>query len=185
MNADEGFMLGTLTKPHGLKGELKVTLDVRDAAPYRTLAAVYVETQAGAPLQYYPVESFREQQGQADQRFIIKLRGVDDRDEAHRLQGKLLFLPLEQMAPLPQASSFYYFQIEGYQVVDEAHGALGAVEEVEEMPAQDLLRFRCQGQRVLVPLTDEFVLGADHAAQELHTRLPEGLLEIYLGPSRE
>ncbi|MEL6591068.1 MAG: 16S rRNA processing protein RimM, partial [Bacteroidota bacterium] len=52
-------------------------------------------------------------------------------------------------------------------------------------PAQDVLVIDYQGHELLVPVTDEFVLQADHEQQILYTAVPEGLLEAYISDEGE
>ena len=57
------------------------------------------------------------------------------------------------------------------------------VENFYELPQQDMLAMRYQGQEVLLPVVDELVTHADHGQKELYVNLPDGLLDVYLTPT--
>ncbi|MFP4090787.1 MAG: ribosome maturation factor RimM, partial [Cyclobacteriaceae bacterium] len=75
---------------------------------------------------------------------------------------------------------FYFHEIIGFRIEDELLGTLGSVKDVYEAGPQTLLAMDYQQQEVLIPLTDEIVTKVDKAQQTVYTRLPEGLLDIYL-----
>ncbi|MGO8609895.1 ribosome maturation factor RimM, partial [Rhizobium johnstonii] len=78
---------------------------------------------------------------------------------------------------------FYFHDVVGFTVMDEQLGELGTVETFYELPQQDVLSMRYQGQEVLIPVADELILHADQQARKLYVKLPEGLLEVYLTPA--
>lgn len=175
MRKEDCFELGVIRRPHGLDGEMMVELDVDDPELYMDKEVVFVEQKAG--LVPYMVTYFHPHKGG----FISRFQEVDSIEAAQKLAGARLFLPLSQLPPLADGQ-FYYHDIIGYQVADEAMGLLGTVETVYEADIQDLVVMRYKGHEVLIPITDTIVLRADHAQKQLITRLPEGLLEVYLNP---
>ena len=179
MTLDECFELGFIVKPHGLKGQMVTELDVDDASTYGKLKTVYLALPtAPAKLLPYPVERVNPQSGQ---RVLLKLRGIERIEEAEPLRGAKLWLPLSELPELGEAQ-FYFHDVIGFKVVDQTEGELGVVENFYELPQQDVLAMRYQGQEVLIPVVDELVSHADMEAKQLFVNLPEGLLDIYLNP---
>lgn len=180
MTLDETYQLGYLLKTHGLRGQLVAHFDVDDVAAYTKLKTVYL-TLAGAPTELveHKVEKV---QPQAGSRVLLKLRGIDRIEEAEPLRGSQLHLPL---AALPELADdqFYFHDVIGFTVVDAQMGPLGTVENFYELPQQDMLAMRYQGQEVLIPVVDELVTHANHTKQEIYVNLPDGLLDVYLKPS--
>ena len=177
---DECFELGYVVKTHGLKGQFIAVLDVDDLADYDELERVYVAlATAPAVLTAYLVERFSPQ-GEA--RVLLKLRGIERIEEAEALRGAKLWLPLSELPDLDD-NQFYFHDVIGFQVIDENQGELGTVENFYELPQQDVLAMRYQGQEVLIPVVDELVTHADMEAKQLFVNLPEGLLDIYLNPN--
>ncbi|GAB3851035.1 ribosome maturation factor RimM [Hymenobacter terrigena] len=180
MTLDETYQLGYLIKTHGLRGHLVAHFDVDDVAAYTKLKTVYL-TLAGAPtkLVEHQIEKVQPQSGN---RVLLKLRGIDRIEEAEPLRGSQLHLPLAALPELKD-DQFYFHDVIGFSVVDENLGTLGTVENFYELPQQDMLAMRYQGQEVLIPVVDELISHADHAKKEIYVNLPDGLLDVYLKPS--
>ena len=175
MKLDDCYQLGSIVKPHGLKGFVVAFLDVDDLEAYRKMKSVWLEMPpTPGKLTAYAVD-----------RVLLKLQGVDSVEAAEPFRNAKLYQALEALPEL-EDDQFYFHDVIGYAVVDEELGELGIVETFYEMPQQDLMGMRYQGQEVLIPVVDELVLHADEAERKLHVRLPEGLLDVYLKPaSRE
>ncbi|WP_375435634.1 ribosome maturation factor RimM [uncultured Hymenobacter sp.] len=183
MTLDDCYLLGSIGKPHGLKGFVMAFLDVDDLDAYRKVKSVLVEMPATpGKLTTYEVEKL---QPQAENRALLKLKGIDRIEEAEPLRNAKLYRPLEELPKLEE-DQFYFHDVIGYTVVDEQLGELGVVETFYELPQQDLLAMRYKGQEVLIPVVDELISHADQVGKKLHVQLPEGLLDVYLTPpSRE
>ena len=84
-----------------------------------------------------------------------------------------------------KGKGFYFHELPGFRVTDAVLGALGTVSSVYSLPHQDLLGMDYKGSEVLIPLTDAVVTGINRKTAEVYTKLPEGLLEVYLTDSGE
>lgn len=183
MNIDDCYQLGSIGKTHGLKGFVTAFMDVDDLDEYRKLKALYLEMPATpGKLTEYAVEKF---QPHADNRALLKLKGFDTIEAAEGLRNAKLYRPLAEL-PALEEDQFYFHDVIGYLVVDAALGELGTVETFYEMPQQDLMGMRYQGQEILIPVVGEVITHADNAARKVFVNLLEGLLDVYLTPaSRE
>jgi 16S rRNA processing protein RimM len=180
MTLDESYELGYVVKTHGLRGQMVAELDVDDAAEYLDMQEVFVERPVGSgKLHRFEVERVTIQAGT---RVLLKLQKVDRIEDAELFRGLKLYRPLAELPALDD-DQFYFHDVIGYDVVDTNLGKLGTVEAFYELPEQDLLAMRYQGQEVLIPVVDELVQHADEDSRELYVTLPEGLLDIYLNPS--
>lgn len=180
MTLDETYQLGYILKTHGLRGHVAAHFDVDDVADYLKLKKVYL-TLPGAPtkLVEHKVEKVQAQSGN---KVLLKLHGIERIEEAELLRGSQLHLPLTQLPEL-EDDQFYFHDVIGFTVVDENLGPLGLVENFYELPQQDMLAMRYQGQEVLIPVVDELVSHANQEKKEIYVNLPEGLLDVYLKPS--
>ncbi|WP_375418713.1 ribosome maturation factor RimM [uncultured Hymenobacter sp.] len=183
LTIDECFELGYLLKPHGLRGAIVANFDVDEPAAYHKLKTVFLAAPAApAKLLEYGVERV---QPQAGKRVLLTLRGIARIEDAEPLRGSKLYLPLTELPELDE-DQFYFHDVIGFTVVDKELGELGTVENFYELPQQDVLAMRYQGQEVLIPVVDELVSHADMEARKIFVNLPEGLLDVYLKPtSRE
>jgi len=176
MAKTEYFELGTNSKPHGLKGAVHVYLDVDDPYEYEELDAVFV--QRGNEMVPYFIADLQIR----DNLNLMSLEGIDSVDMARELVGLKLFLPIA-MLPKLRDDQFYYHEIIDYQVEDEVLGTLGTVKEVYSTGAQDVVIMIYKGHEVLIPLLDEIIPKVDKHAKVVHSRLPDGLLDVYLNES--
>jgi 16S rRNA processing protein RimM len=175
MRKEDCYQLGIIQRPHGLKGEVAVFLDVDDPSGYTALESVFVD-QDGQLIPF-----FIEELQIGSQKNIFKFEEVDSYEDAAELSGLDLYLPLSALPPL-EGNTFYYHEIVGFTLVDKESGPVGVIREVIS-GMQDLLVVDRQEIEILVPLHDELIDRVDREQQELHMQLPEGLLDVYLNPN--
>ena len=144
--------IGRIVKPHGLTGEVIVTLTTNRTDRLR----------AGAVLGDLEVVAARPHQ----HRWIVSFAGVVDREGAEALRGRVL--TAEPVGDDPDA--LWVHELIGSRVVDVSGTTLGTVESVEANPASDLLVLDGGG---LVPL--RFVV--ERTSERIVVDIPEGLLE--------
>jgi 16S rRNA processing protein RimM len=87
---------------------------------------------------------------------LVKLAGVDDRDEAAKLNGSLLGVRRGEVAPTGE-DEYYHFDLIGCRVVDEKGDEVGVVRDVLRMPANDVLVVRDGDREMLVPTVKQVV----------------------------
>ena len=173
MTKDDCYLVGKLTKTHGLKGELAIWLDVDYPEEYEDLDSILLDIK-GELVPYF----VKEIQIRIN-KSIISFEDVDTIEAAQKIVNCDLYLPNENLAEL-EDDQFYYHEIIDFDVVDEQQGKLGKVAAVYTSEAQDLIAMNYQNQEILIPVSDEIVKKIDRQKRELYTNLPEGLLEIYL-----
>ncbi len=172
MAKTEYFELGTLSKPHGLKGAFHLYLDVDDPYEYEDLDAIFL--QQGNEMVPYFVEYIQIR----DNLNLITLEGINSLDATKDLVGLKVFLPLSALPKLKD-DQYYYHEVIGYQVIDANLGVLGIVKEIYSTGAQDVLVMSYQKHEVLIPLIDAIIPKVDKKTQIVHSILPDGLLEVY------
>lgn len=180
MTIDDCYLLGSIGKTHGLKGFVVAFLDVDDLDAYRKVKSVLLEMPT-APGKLLPYDVERVQP-QAENRVLLKLKGIDRVEDAEPLRNAKLYRPLQELPQLAK-DQFYFHAVIGFTVVDKELGELGTVEMFYELPQQDLLAMRYKGKEVLIPVVDELISHADEAEKKLFVSIPEGLLDVYLSPS--
>lgn len=173
MTKEDCYLLGKLTKTHGLKGELAIWLDVDYPEEYEELDSVLLDIKGTL------VPHFVEEIQIRPNKSIIKFEDIDTIEEALKIVNCDLYLPNENLSELDD-DQFYYHEIIDFDIIDELQGKLGKVAAVYTSDAQDLIAMTYQGNEVLIPVSDEIVKTIDREKKELYTNLPEGLLEIYL-----
>jgi 16S rRNA processing protein RimM len=164
-SADELIVLGKITSVHGVRGEVKVysfTDPIDNLLDYRRWTLRRGDEWRQAELVG----------GRLQGRVLVaKLRGVDDRDEARALADFDILIPLAQLPRLDEGE-YYWHQLEGLRVIDQAGRLLGRVDHLLETGANDVLVVRaCAGslddRERLLPYTEQCVLRVDLAAGEM------------------
>ncbi len=179
MVKDDFFELGTVIRPHGVRGQVVVELDTDQPATYTKLKKVHLLRPNSAVPEAVVVEKVQLTTGDKGTRALFTLQGTTTMEAAEELRGATLWLPLVELPPLTGTGQFYYHEVIGFTVIDAVAGELGPVVTFYELPQQDVLAVEHRGFEVLVPVTDSMIQTVDRTARTLHVTLPEGLLDIY------
>ncbi|MFZ1109127.1 MAG: ribosome maturation factor RimM [Rhodomicrobium sp.] len=152
---EDKVLLGRITAPHGLKGEVKIAAFT--AAP-RDIAAYGALTDADGAREFH-ITSMHSAKGGS---VVARLRGVSDRDEAEKLRGVDLYAPRAALPP-PEEDEFYYSDLIGLQAVSPGGEPIGEVIAVQNFGAGDLIeiRFVDERQPVLIPFDGAHVPHVD------------------------
>jgi 16S rRNA processing protein RimM len=135
-------VVGKITRAHGLKGE--VSVEVRSDNPDRFAEGTSVLLEDGRPLTIARTH-------QHGKRLLLTFVGVEDRNAAEALQGRLLMVPEAWLPDLPDGE-YWPHQLEGCAVVTESGRDLGVVVEVIANPANDLwVAQDADGTETLIP----------------------------------
>lgn len=165
--------MGRIAKPHGLAGDVKVAPDTDDPYRFTDLRSVYVGKSPDTVL-LFDIVSARIQPSKFGATVLLKMEGVDSRDQAEKLYGQLVFADQDDLPPL-EDDEFYYSDVIGHDVLSEAGESLGRVADILEAPGQDkLVVQREDGSRFMVPMVPEFV--RDVTDHSVVIRLLDGLL---------
>ena len=176
MNQDQCFLLGKITKPFSFKGEVVLWMDVDDKAAYMDVTTLWIPQQS--ILVPYAVESIKVNKD----RFVVRLSDVNTEDQAKGLAGKDVWLPLSDMAPLPEGK-FYFHEVQGWTAVDRASDeAVGTILHVVDQGAYPMLEVDFgEGNTGFIPLPEHVTIDVKRDAHTLVLDLPDGLLDVYLG----
>ncbi len=176
MKIDACFQLGYITGTHGLNGEVHVFLDTDLPENYKDLESVFLLAKGENTLVPFFVDHLKIKGSKA----VVKFEEVTSLSQADKLTGSALYLPLSFLTPL-EGADFYFHELVNCKVVDHHLGELGLVVSIYHHSSQVLLVMDYQEHEVLIPYTQEIVLGFDREHQRVQVSLPDGLLEVYLG----
>lgn len=180
MNQDQCFLLGKITKPFSFKGEVVLWMDVDDKAAYMDVTTLWIPQQS--ILVPYAVEALKVNKD----RFVVRLSDVHTEEQAKGLSGKDVWLPLTDMAPLPEGK-FYFHEVQGWTAVDRAtNQAVGIIQHVVDQGAYPMLEVDFgEGNLGFIPLPEHVNIEVNREAQTLVLDLPDGLLDVYLGDDED
>lgn len=169
------LLVGRITRPHGVVGEVKIQPETDDPARLLSLPVVFVGATAGAAVAM-KVERARLQPAKGQTLGVLKLGGVNDRDAADALRKQGLYARIDDLPPLADDELFLH-DLVGLTVVTDAGEEVGTVVDVQELPAHDtLVVARPDGSEVLIPAVPAFVQAIDLDAEQVVITPIEGLL---------
>lgn len=149
------LIVAIIGSAHGLKGEVK--LDVRTDSPAARLSegtTLETDPSDAGPL---TIRSIREYKDSTYVRFVE----VKDRTTAESLRGVSLVIESDE-AEGEGDDAWYPHELRGLEALDPEGYELGIVEDLQIMPAQDLLLVReHSGAIVRVPFVREIVTDVD------------------------
>ena len=177
----EGVTLARVLRPRGLRGEVvaEILTDYPERLP--KLREAFLWDGKNAPRRV-AVRSCWLHKNQV----IFHFAGVDSRNDAERLRGLEVQVPLAQRLLLP-AGRYYVTDLIGCEVWEhvvspDAAVRLGVVHDVQltgdETPGTPLLVVETPHGEVLIPLAEEICTRIDIAARRIEVVLPEGLRDL-------
>ena len=167
--------LGRVIGAHGLRGELRVWLDGGTDNNLRAVSSIWLAREEGDPkaveARVRAVGSGR--RGEAR----LALQGVDGREAAEALRGRLVQADVADLGPL-EAGEYYQHELVGCRVEDVDGRVLGVVSGIWETGAADVLVVVDARQReLLIPAAREILREVDVAARRIRIDAPPGLLD--------
>lgn len=175
MRKEDCFYLGKVVSKFSFKGEVLVKLDTDEPELYENLESVFVDFR-NKLIPFFITQSSL----QKSDLLRIRFEDIEGEEEADRLIGSSLFLPLS-MLPKLTGKRFYYHEIIGFQVIDTVHGTLGTVASVNDQTPQTLLEVKtADDKEILIPINDEIIREVNRIEKIIRVTTPEGLVSLYL-----
>lgn len=153
-------------KPHGLAGEVQVQILTDFPDRFDTLKTVYLGEH------YTP--AVLESQRRHGRRILLKFEGCEDREEADKLRGELIYVPVDEAVPLEE-DEYYVHEIVGLQAWTTEGEYLGRIEEVIHTGSNDVYVVRDSVRETLIPALSDVVLKIDTEQGRIEVQLMKGL----------
>jgi len=168
VSAAEPVVVGRIGAPYGVQGWVHIrsyTSPPENLLKY--LPWLISDHQGGSWQSLEDVQSRAHKKG-----FVARLGAIADRDEAAALAGKLIAIPASSL-PVSDENEYYWRDLVGCRVVNEANERLGYVDHRLETGANDVLVIapdREEGQNgesslCLIPFVDLYILEVDAEAR--------------------
>ncbi len=155
--ASRRVCIGRITRPHGLRGEVRAWVDVDDLETLQALEWLELDDRP------YQVLAVRVQ----NNAFLLSLAGVTTREQAQELAGREIWIDPTQLPPLPPGE-YYHFEIIGLPVyVAETLAYVGEVAAILTTPAHDVYVIQGQGQEYLIPAVAQTIKSIDPQSRRL------------------
>lgn len=175
------LVVGRLDRPHGIKGEIVVSLLTDHPGSVFASGVLLSLGEADADLPSPDLPPLRIESTRPFRRgLLVRFGGVDDRNQAQLLCGRYLFRALEDLEPLAEGEVFHH-QLLGMTVVTVEGEEVGTVREVYDLEPAELLEIHGDRGTVMVPYRAEIVVDVDVDAERITIDPPEGLLDLRSG----
>jgi len=179
MARPEWIEVGRISRPHGVRGEVRVTPDSDNPERFAPGSVLHARPgRAGlAGLQEAHPISLTVQTVRGDEAFpIVGFREVGDRDAAERLNGYVLEVRASELPELEE-DEYYPFDLQGLEVRSPEGTVVGRVVDAVDSPAHAILIVGlAEGGELMVPFVEAAVPTVDIEAGFLV--IDSGFLEI-------
>lgn len=165
----EYFEIGQISNTHGLKGELKVRPYTESAKRFEKIEKVLIKKD-DKNFDEYIIETVRYQKDIV----LLKLKGVDDIEQAERLKGQNLSIPREDAKELEE-NEFFIADLIGCNVYAQDE-KVGELIDVFTAGASDVYVVKRNGKKdLLLPATESVVKNIDLENKRIDVEIPRGL----------
>ena len=160
-------VMGRIVAPFGVQGWLKIHPFGDDPQSWRTMSHWWICADPDAP------DSQWSQRALGNCRvhgkgLIATLEGVPDRNAAEAVEGWYVAAPRDAL-PKTGVDEYYWGDLVGLTVFDEAGDTLGTVSGLLSTGAHDVLQVQDGDEERLIPFVAAYILEVDLAARSIRT----------------
>lgn len=176
MNKEDYYLLGKLTRRHGLAGNVVLKLDTDQPQLYSKLEGIFVEING----MLVPFFIEKQQWLKGDSKLVLFKNASES--QIDQVLGREVYLPLSTLPKL-SGKKFYYHEVVGFELLDQNGVSFGVIESINDQTAQHYFLSNLEGKQVVVPIIKDWILEVNRDAKTIKMELPEGLLEVFTQPA--
>jgi 16S rRNA processing protein RimM len=169
MTRDKCLLLGTISKTHGVRGELIIRIADPSFEPDENWESLFLQID-GILVPFF-ISSLHAPK--ADEWFIC-FDDYDNKDSAQNLVGSPVWIQKDFMAEVKE--EIYMDELTGYAIINVRTGRQGLITDFMDIPGNPVFEVSLEGEKVLVPAQDDMIEEIDQDNQKLIIRLPEGIM---------
>jgi 16S rRNA processing protein RimM len=163
--------VGKISKSVGVRGELKIALLSDSPDRFRPLKSIWIGSEEATATRH-GIQSIRISPAS----IVMQVEDVQTRTGADTLRGQFVFVQ-DKDEIKPKKGSYFIHEIVGMRVLDEAGGAIGIVQEVMQLPANDVWVVTSGKKEFLIPAIKEVIRSVDVGRKTIVIRPMEGMLD--------
>ena len=165
----EYFEIGLISNTHGLKGEMKVRPYTEDAKRFGELKKVWISINNID--KEYEIESVRYQKDVV----LLKLKGVDQIEDAEKLKNHILTIPREAGKKLAE-DEYFIADLIGCEVYENEY--IGVLNDVFTAGGSDIYVIKREKKNdLLLPAITSVIKKIDVEKKRIDVEIPRGLLD--------
>ncbi|MDR6158562.1 16S rRNA processing protein RimM [Chryseobacterium sp. SLBN-27] len=178
MRKEDCYLLGKITRRHGLAGNVILKLDTDQPELYNKLESIFVEIN-GLLVPFFIAKTSWSKNDALNILFKNSTEALVDQS-----LGKNVYLPLSTLPKL-SGKQFYYHEIIGYNILDENDNDCGVIRSVNDQTAQTYFITNLDGKEVVIPVIKDWIIEVNREERYIKMQLPEGLIDVFLVPSKK
>ena len=174
MQKKDCFLVGTVFKFHGYKGNVNIYNDDDILFDFSVLEFFLIELDN--KLIPFFIDRARRTKPNV---VLVKFEDVNSEEDARKILKKKVFLPKE-LFPEKDDNEISEKQLIGYSVIDREMGKLGKITFINSKTAQKLIYVSKDGKGFYFPWHKQFVKNIDTEKGIMEVEIPEELLNLDL-----
>lgn len=165
--------IGRFNKPHGIKGEISVSVDGNIDLDDIKCIIVRIE---GIFVPFF-INSVRPKTADTS---LITIDGIDSEEKAQELTNRDIYI---LRSDLPEEETdedgLYASDLTGYEINDITSGNIGVIENINDSTQNILFIVRTpEGKELYIPVAEEFILSVDPDNETVRTDIPIEILTL-------
>ncbi len=164
------FEVGQIVNTFGVKGILKVKPFTDDANRFEELKKVYICKKE--KLEEVEIEEVKYHKDMV----LLKVKGIDDMNEAEKVKGLYLKIDRKNAKKLPK-DTYFIADLLGLEVYSDREELLGKVDDIFRTGANDVYVVKDEkGKQLLLPSIPEVIKEIDLEKEKIIVHLLKGLV---------
>ena len=172
MEKQDCFLLGTIFKLHGYKGDVNIYNEVDVPFDFNTLDYFLIEQ--NSELIPFFIDRARPTKPNV---ILVKFEDVDSEEEAKKILKRKIFLPKEFFSETDD-NDISKKQLIGFLVIDIKMGELGKITFINSKTAQQLIYVHKDGNEFCFPWHEKFVKNIDAKKGIMEVEIPKEFLDL-------
>ena len=177
MKKEDCYFLGKITRRHGLQGNVFLKLDTDQPEMYNKLDSIFIEIN-GLLVPFFVAK----QSWSKGDTLIISYKNSTEALVDQTI-GRDVFMPLSTLPKLT-GNKFYYHEVIGFEIREEDGKTCGNIVSINDQTAQHYFILDLAGKEIIIPIIKDWILELNREEKYLKMQLPEGLMDVFLVPSK-
>ncbi|HCN11043.1 MAG TPA: 16S rRNA processing protein RimM [Chryseobacterium sp.] len=178
MKKEDCYFLGKITRRHGLQGNVFLKLDTDQPEMYNKLDSIFIEIN-GLLVPFFVAK----QSWSKGDMLIISYKNSTEALVDQTI-GRDVFMPLSTLPKLT-GNKFYYHEVIGFEIREEDGKTCGNIVSINDQTAQHYFILDLAGKEIIIPIIKDWILELNREEKYLKMQLPEGLMDVFLVPSKK
>ncbi|MBT7896007.1 MAG: 16S rRNA processing protein RimM [Flavobacteriales bacterium] len=172
MQNKDCFLVGTVFKLHGYKGDVNIYND--DDIPFNFSSIKYFLINLDNNLIPFFVDRVRSTKPNI---ILVKFKDINSEKEAKKILKKAVFLPNE-LSLVENNNGFTEKQLLGFTIIDIKMGELGKITYINSQTAQQLIYVNKDGKEFCFPKHEQFIKKIDVKEKIMEVEISKELLDL-------